>query len=252
MNETELAIELKHVSKKFRIYHERKNSLYEYIVSFFNRNNSYEELTVLDDISLTVRKGEMIGILGFNGSGKTTLLKLIAKIYYPNNGTVTTYGKLTPFLELGTGFNSELTAKDNIILYGILLGFTKNEIMKKINTIIKFAELEKFLDTKLKNFSSGMYARLAFSTAISVNPDILLVDEILSVGDIKFQEKSYSTLLDFKKQKKTIVFVSHNINEIEKHCDSVIWIHNGKIIQHGDATTVTKKYKEFALENKIT
>lgn len=243
---SEIAIELKNVNKTFRIHHEKKNSIFEYLTSIFKRNNSFEEFHVLKDISLSIKKGEMLGIIGFNGSGKTTLLKLMAQIYLPDSGNAKINGKITPFLGIGAGFSGELTAKDNIILYGVILGFTKKEITKKIDSIIKFAELEKFLDTKLKNFSSGMHSRLAFSTAISVNPDILLVDEILSVGDITFNEKSFNALMDFKKRGKTIILVSHNIDVIKIHCDRVIWIHEGKIQSDGEPLKVVEEYSKFA------
>jgi ABC-type polysaccharide/polyol phosphate transport system ATPase subunit len=244
--DVQYAIELKNITKIFRIRHEKKNSIYEYITSFFNKNNSYEDLTILRNVSLSVKKGEMLGILGLNGSGKTTLLKIITKIYAPNEGTVTTDGKIIPFLELGTGFNGELTARENIILYGIILGFTKKEIVEKIDEIIRFAELEKFLDTKLKNFSAGMNARLAFSTAMSVEPDILLVDEVLSVGDIKFQEKSFNAFMKFKKAGKTILFVSHSIDQIRENCDKALWLHDGVIRDYGDVSKVTEEYMQFA------
>ena len=187
----DISIDAKNISKNFTIYHDRASTMFEYLNSFLFRKKQTEKLDVLQNISFEVKKGEMLGIIGFNGSGKTTLLKIIANIIKPNSGKITVSGKVIPFLELGTGFNGELTAKENIVLYGLLLGFSKKEIKKKVQEIIKFAELEKFLDTKLKNFSSGMYARLAFSTAIQVDPDILLVDEVLSVGDISFQEKSF-------------------------------------------------------------
>jgi len=244
-------IELKNITKTFKIYHEKKDTLYEYLTSFLNRQRSHEELKVLDDISLSVKKGEMLGVIGFNGSGKTTLLRIIANILYPNKGKVITNGIITPFLELGTGFNGNLTAKDNIIMYGVILGLTKNEIKEKIKDIINFAELEKFLDTKLKNFSAGMNARLAFSTAIQVNPDILLVDEVLSVGDIAFQKKSFQAFMDFKKRGKTILFVTHNMDQIEQLCDQAIWLHKGKIIESGDPKIVVQKYKVFAEKNKL-
>jgi len=244
--DSNIAIEVKNVTKTFRIYHEKKNSVYEYLTSFFNKNNSFEELSVLKNISFSVKKGEMLGVIGLNGSGKTTLLKIIGKIYVPNRGYVETKGKLTPFLGLGTGFNGEFTARDNIILYGVILGFTKKEIEKKIDDIIRFAELEKFLDTKLKNFSSGMNARLAFSTAIQVDPDIMLVDEILSVGDIQFREKSFNAFMEFKKKGKTIILVSHDPQQIKSLCDNAIWIHNGTIMEYGNPNEVTEKYSEFA------
>lgn len=246
MTDSNDSIIVKNVSKNFRIYHEKRNSFYEYVTSIFNRKNTYENLTVLKDISFSVKKGEMLGIMGFNGSGKTTLLKIIGKIYSPDQGEVLTNGKLVPFLELGTGFNGELTARDNIIIYGVILGFTKKEIKEKIKEIAKFAEIEKFLDTKLKNFSSGMNARLAFSTAIQVNPDIILVDEVLSVGDITFQEKSFNTFMEYKKQGKTIVFVSHNIEQIKKFCDKAIWLHQGRIQEYDRSDIVVEKYKQFA------
>jgi len=246
--DVQYAIELKNITKTFRIHHEKKDSIYEYVTSFFNKNDYYEDLTVLRNISLSVKKGEMFGILGLNGSGKTTLLKIIAKIYAPNQGTVTTDGKITPFLELGTGFNGELTARDNIILYGIILGLTKKEIVEKIDEIIRFAELEKFLDTKLKNFSAGMNARLAFSTAMAVEPDILLVDEVLSVGDIKFREKSFDAFMKFKKTGKTILFVSHSVEQIRENCDKALWLHDGVIREQGDVGKVTEEYIQFAKE----
>ena len=242
--DSENAIELKSVSKKFLIHHERKNSIFEYLTSFFNRNNTREELHVLKDISFSMKKGETIGILGLNGSGKTTLLKIISKIYTADTGVVSVDGQVIPLLELGTGFNPELTARDNIIIYGTILGFSKNEIIKKINNIISFAELEKFLDTKLKNFSSGMSARLAFSTAIEVNPDILLIDEVLSVGDIKFQEKSFQAIMKFKEMGKTMVVVSHSTELIMKVCDRVIWIENGVIREEGVPSVVVSKYQQ--------
>lgn len=246
MEENNYSIIVKNISKSFRLFHEKRTSVFEYVTSFFNKKRTFEDLPILRDISFSVSKGQMLGIIGFNGSGKTTLLKIIGRIYRPDKGDVITNGKITPFLDLGTGFNGELTARDNIIIYGVILGFTKKEITKKIEDISKFAELEKFLDTKLKNFSSGMNARLAFSTAIQVDPDILLVDEVLSVGDISFQEKSFNAFMEFKKKGKTIVFVSHAVEQIEKLCDNVLWIHNGKIQEYGDPKTVVEKYRQFA------
>lgn len=248
--ESENVIELQNVTKTFRIHHEKRNSIYEYISSFSKGNNKFEELQVLRNISLSVKRGEMIGIMGLNGSGKTTLLKIISKIYTPNEGNVLVRGKLTPLLELGTGFNGELTARDNIILYGAILGFSKNEIIKKIRDIIQFAELEKFLDTKLKNFSSGMNARLAFATAMQVDPDILLIDEVLSVGDISFQEKSFNAIMEFRKKGKTIVFVSHAIEQVRAFCDRAVLLHQGQIHSIGKSDEVIEKYKEIAIERR--
>jgi lipopolysaccharide transport system ATP-binding protein len=240
------SIMVNNVSKSFKIHHEKKNSLYEYLTSIFERKKTFENIIVLKNISFSVKKGEMLGIIGFNGSGKTTLLKIIGKIYSPDQGKVTTSGKLIPFLELGTGFNGELTARDNIIIYGVILGFTQRQIKEKIDEIIKFAEIERFLDTKLKNFSAGMNARLAFSTAMQVDPDIMLVDEALSVGDILFQEKSFKAFMEFKKAGKTIVYVSHNLEQMKDLCDNVLWIHEGTIRDYGESKKVIKAYQEFA------
>lgn len=242
----DLSIDAKNISKEFTIYHERTSTVFEYLSSLLFRKKMSEKLNILDDISFQVKKGEMLGIIGFNGSGKTTLLKIIANILKPNSGTIKVSGKVIPLLELGTGFNVELTAKENIVLYGLLLGFSKKEIEKKIQEIIKFAELEKFLDTKLKNFSTGMYARLAFSTAIQVNPDILLVDEVLSVGDINFQEKSLHKFQEFRKENKTIIFVSHNIEQVREICDKVMWIDKGQIKFIGEPNHVIEEFLAFA------
>lgn len=245
MTESNDSIVLRGISKKFLIYHETRDSIYQYLTSILSRKKS-SELVVLDDISLSVKKGEMLGIIGFNGSGKTTLLRIIAGIYSPDKGNVITNGTITPLLGLGTGFSNELSARDNIIIYGVILGFTKKEMMEKINEIASFAGLEKFLDTKVKNLSSGMNAKLAFSTAIQVDPDILLLDEILSVGDISFREQSFNALMNFRKRGKTIVYVSHSIDQIKKLCDKVMWLHDGKIHDYGLPSDVVEKYKNFA------
>lgn len=243
---SQIAIELKNVSKSFRIHHERKNSLFEFLTSIHKRNTMTEELQVLKNLSLTIKKGELVGILGFNGSGKTTLLKIISEIYKPNNGDVLVHGKVIPILGLGIGFNPQLTARDNVIIYGMILGFSKKEITDKIANIAKFAELENFLDTKIKNFSSGMIARIAFSTALQVDPDILIVDEVLSVGDIKFREKSFNAFMEFKKKGKTILFVSHSLGQIAKICDKVMWLHDGIIRKEGLPANVINEYTLFS------
>jgi len=196
----ETAISVKNITKTFMLFHEKRDSVFEVLTKFFNRDKYYEKLLVLDNISFDVKKGETFGIIGDNGVGKTTLLRLLSGIYKPDSGSISINGSIIPFLSLGVGFQVEMTAIDNVILYGRLLGHSKKEITKKVPDILKFAELEKFGDTKLKNFSSGMFARLAFATAIQVDPDILLVDEILSVGDIGFAKKSHDAFLSFKKR----------------------------------------------------
>lgn len=248
MNNT--AIKVENLTKTFRIYHEKRDSVYEAISGFFSKKKYYEELLVLNNISFEIKKGEMFGIIGRNGIGKTTLLRLIARIYKPNSGKITVNGNLVPFLGLGAGFNGEMTARDNVILYGKLLGLHKNEIEGKIRDVIKFAELEKFEDTKLKNFSSGMYARLAFATAVQVDPDIVLMDEILSVGDVGFQKKSYETFLEFKKEKKTIVLVTHDLNTVRESCDRTMFLNDGKIVKIGESQLVINEYLEHFSDKK--
>jgi len=235
-------LEIQNVSKKFRLYHEKRSSIYDVVISSFNKKKHYEELQVLKDVSFTVKPGEMVGVLGKNGAGKTTLLRIIAGIYKPDTGKIVRNGTLIPFFSLGTGFQLELTARANILLYGILLGMSRKQIMEKVDEIIKFAELEKFEDTKLKNFSAGMYSRLAFSTAMQVDPDIILMDEIISVGDLSFQQKSYDTFLDFKKQGKSIILVTHSMDPVKTYCDRAVFLNNGIIESIGSPETVVEAY----------
>jgi len=216
--------------------------------TFFIKNHltqKNEKLEVLKDISFSVKTGEIVGILGRNGAGKTTLLRIISGVYKPDSGTVKTKGVLAPLLQVGTGFQDELEPKDNIIIYGLLLGIKKNLIKSKVNKILKFAELEKFENVKLKHFSSGMRARLGFSTALELKPDILLVDEILSVGDLAFSKKSYNEFLKFKKNNKTILFTSHNLNAIADLSDRVLLLENGSIIASGPPEQVIPIYEEL-------
>ena len=238
----ENAVELDNVSKKFRIYHEKRNSVYESITGYFDKRKYYEELQVLKNITFTIKKGETFAILGKNGSGKTTLLRILSKIYEPDYGSVSVRGSLVPFLGLGTGFQIDLTARDNVIQYGVLLGFRKREIESKIDEIIKFAELEKFSDTKLKNFSTGMYARLAFATAVQVDPDILLIDEVIQVGDLAFQRKSMDTILDFKKKGKSTIFVTHDMTPVREYCDRALFLNEGAVAAIGEPNQVIEEY----------
>ncbi len=247
-----VAIELNKVSKTFNVNSQRG------IFSFFRngktKNKNVKRLAALNDISFTIKKGETIGIIGLNGQGKTTLLKIIAGIYKPDSGTVTVNGKLAPLLQVGAGFNNELDAVDNIVIYGMLLGFKKNEIQSKIDKIIKFAELENFRHMKIKNYSSGMRARLGFATALEVDPDIMLVDEVLSVGDKAFREKSYNAFLSFKKHNKTVVFTAHSDTMITELSDRVILIDKGQIVKIGKADEVISVYKQIVADkkNKVT
>lgn len=247
-----IAIDVKNITKYFTIHHEKNNTIFEALTGIFNPKRNYEKIVVLDEVSFSVKKGEVLGIIGRNGIGKTTLLRILSGIYKPDLGTVTINGKLIPFLGLGLGFQPEMTAKANVIQYGRLLGFSKKEIKEKEKEIIKFAELEKFEDTKLKNFSSGMAARLAFSTAIQVNPDIILIDEVLSVGDHDFQKKSHERFSDFKKSSKSIVLVSHDLETVKQNCDRVIFLHDGKILAIGSSDEVVTKYLEHFGESSTT
>jgi len=228
-------IEVKELKKIFKIPTSEK--------SFFGQKK--ENLIALDDLTFSVKKGEVFGILGNNGSGKTTLLKLISEIYLPDSGSVKTFGRIAPLLQIGTGFHNELTADENIVNYGLLLGIKKQEIKKKIKDIIEFAELQKFVNMKIKHYSTGMKTRLAFSVAMQVNPDILLLDEVLSVGDIVFKRKSYQAFLKFKEKGKTIIFTSHNLVSISEICDRVMILDKGKIVDIGEPTEMIQKYKEL-------
>ena len=209
----------------------------------FTRKN--RQIIALDDVSFTVSKGEVLGIMGLNGSGKTTLLRVLSGIYLPDRGSVQVKGKLAPLLQLGTGFHKQLVASENIIMYGMLLGFSKEEITKRVPKIIEFAELEKFSSMELKQYSSGMRTRLAFATAFQINPDILLLDETLSVGDMKFRAKSFDAILSLKENNKTIVFTSHSLNMISKICDRALILQNGKLIGIGSTEAMIEKYKEM-------
>lgn len=247
---TEIAIKVENLSKNFKVYQEKGNSIFEFLTGKFARGKNYHTHEILKNINFTLNKGEMLGIVGFNGIGKTTLLRILSKIYQPTSGSVTLNGKVIPFLELGSGFQPEMTAKENIILYGVLLGIDKAEMLKKIDEILEFAGLKEYKDVKIKHFSSGMYGRLSFSTAIQVDPDIIMIDEVLAVGDISFQEKSYKKYLDFKKKGKTIVLVTHSINEIEKLCDKALLLHDGKVLSFGEPKKVVEVYKKLAEQIK--
>ncbi|RKY12279.1 MAG: ABC transporter ATP-binding protein, partial [Planctomycetota bacterium] len=211
------------------------------------QKHTYEKLYAVRDLTLKVNKGEFLGIIGKNGSGKSTLLKLIANVLQPTSGTISVNANVAPFLELGIGFQGDLTVKDNIFLYGALLGMSKNEILGKYDWIIDFAGLERFVDAKLKNLSSGMQVRLGFSITVSVESPILLVDEVLAVGDIDFQQKCYSSFEGFKKNGRTILFVSHDLNAVERFCDRVILLENGRISDIGSSVYVLDKYKNFSM-----
>lgn len=238
------AIIVENVSKRFKIPHEKKRTVYENINGMLKGSRySYEEFWALRNISFTVKRGETLGIIGENGSGKSTLLKVIAGVLYPDSGRVKVNGRIAPFLELGVGFQPELTAEENVYLYGSIMGMNRAHIKNKIDGIFEFAELGKFRNARLKNFSSGMYARLAFSTAISTEPDIILIDEALAVGDEAFQGKCYDKINEFRKGGKTIVFVSHGMETVKQLCERSILLNQGRIGSMGYSEKVVSDYR---------
>jgi ABC-type polysaccharide/polyol phosphate transport system ATPase subunit len=237
------AIEVKNLTKSFILNHERHSTLKQSLLAGFRRR--HELLTVLDNINFTVEPGEFFGIIGRNGCGKSTLLKILAGIYPPTSGSVKINGRLSPFLELGVGFQPELTAWENIFLYGTLLGLTTKQLNQKVEEIIAFSELGKFLDTKIKNYSSGMLVRLAFSVAIQADFDILLLDEVLAVGDASFQQKCFSKFREFKDNDRTIVFVSHSQSLVEEYCDRAILLENGQLVDNGQPAKVFMNYNQL-------
>jgi ABC-type polysaccharide/polyol phosphate transport system ATPase subunit len=249
----EYGVMVRGIYKSFRLYHEKKSTLYEHLVGLLNKSRSYEKLDVLKNISFDVKKGEMLGIIGRNGEGKTTLLQILSGILKPDRGTVKLFGSAVPLLALGPGFQPDLSAIDNIIMYGLYLGLRKKEIKGLVPEILAYSELERFADTKLKHFSTGMHARLGFATAVQVDPDILFVDEVLSVGDVPFREKSFQTFLTFKRRGKTIVFVSHSLEHVERLCDRAIFIQGGRIHKSGPPDEVVDAFYNFyELEHKET
>lgn len=237
----EIAIKVEHVSKTFRIPHEKITSLRGAVVSAYKKKG-YEEFKALDDVSFEVKKGEFFGVIGRNGSGKSTLLKILAGIYQADKGKVCVHGMISPFLELGIGFNPELSGRDNIYLNATVLGMTKKQIDKKFDDIVKFSELERFIDQKLKNYSSGMQVRLAFSVSIHANRDILLMDEVLAVGDSNFQSKCLEEFNKYRDMGRTVIIVTHDIAVVERYCDRAMLLRNGKIVKIGKADEVTTKY----------
>lgn len=225
-----IAIKVENVSKEFRLPHEKTTSIKSAVVGFYKHKRSFEKQQTLSNISFEIKKGEFFGIVGRNGSGKSTLLKLLAGIYTPSNGEIHLKGKLTPFIELGVGFNPELTGRENVFLNGALLGFDRKEMETMYNDIVSFAELKKFMDQKLKNYSSGMQVRLAFSIAIRAKSDILLIDEVLAVGDSAFQRKCYEVFTQLRREGRTIVFVTHDMSAVERFCDKALVIKDGNMI----------------------
>lgn len=228
------------VHKTFNVYMDKANTIKEKLM-FFKRNRK-QKREVLKGINLRIKKGETVALIGVNGSGKSTLLKLMTKIIYPNKGEIITTGKLTSLLELGAGFHPDFSGRENIYFNASIFGLTRKEIDERLDSIIEFSELGSFIDNPVRTYSSGMYMRLAFSVAINVNADILLIDEILSVGDQHFQEKCFKKMQELKEQGKTMVFVTHSMESVKQLCDRAVWLYNGEIRMDGDTTEVVDEY----------
>jgi ABC-2 type transport system ATP-binding protein len=238
-------IQVKNLKKSFFLPHQRHDSLVEFLsnpLRLFKPGG--EQFTVLKDIDLDIHQGEFVGIMGRNGSGKSTLLKILAGIYTPTSGSVKVTGKMVPFLELGVGFNPELTGRENIYLNGIILGMPKDFLKKKYQEIVEFSELEKFMDMPLKNYSSGMQVRLAFSIAIMADADIYILDEVLAVGDLAFQKKCFDVFKNYKEQRKTIVLVTHAPGSVRDFCDRAVFLKDGVLQINGSVEEVIKAYEQ--------
>lgn len=248
-NSSDVALKVEHVSKSFRLPTEKANGIKQAFINRMQGKTGYTKQEVLKDISFEVKKGDFFGIVGRNGSGKSTLLKLISQIYTPDSGKITVNGSLVPFIELGVGFNPELTGRENVYLNGAMLGFSEEEIDVMYDEIVEFAELHDFMDQKLKNYSSGMQVRLAFSVAIKARGDILVLDEVLAVGDEAFQRKCFSYFSELKKHKKTVILVTHDMNAIQQFCTRAIMIERGKIVAEGDVLRVSHKYQELFINH---
>jgi len=226
-----IAIRVVDVAKTFKLPHEKSNSLKGAFINFYRHNRTYEKQQVLENISFEIKKGEFFGIVGRNGSGKSTLLKLLAGIYSPDSGIIQVNGKLTPFIELGVGFNPELTGRENVYLNGALLGFNRKEMELMYPEVVEFAEIERFMDQKLKNYSTGMQVRLAFSIAIRAQTEILVLDEVLAVGDEAFQNKCLTYFTKLKQEHQTVILVTHDMNNITRFCDRALVIDKSRIIK---------------------
>ncbi|MGV8911278.1 MAG: ABC transporter ATP-binding protein [Rhodoglobus sp.] len=236
----DIAVRVDHVSKSFRMYHERNQTLKSAIMR--GRTSVHEDFWALKDVTFDVPAGSTFGLIGSNGSGKSTLLKCLANIYYPNKGTVTHYGKMAAMLEVGSGFHHELSGRDNIFLNGSILGMSKKQITAKLDEIVDFSGVEQFIDQPVKNYSSGMFVRLGFAIAINVDPDILVVDEVLAVGDAEFQAKCFQKFRDFKTAGKTVILVSHDTRTVQSLCDQAAWINKGELQSVGAADTTIAAY----------
>ena len=237
------ALELSHISMRFNLSKEKTDTLKDYMIKAIRRQLKFNEFWALKDVSFSVEKGDRVGILGLNGAGKSTLLKVIAGVFKPTEGTVKKVGKVAPLIELGAGFENEYTGAENIFLNGALRGYSKEFIQEKYNEIIEFSELGEFIDVPVKNYSSGMRARLGFSIATTVSPEILILDEVLSVGDAKFRKKSEKKIMDMFDQGVTVLFVSHSLEQVRRLCNKAMILDHGKLVAYGDIEEVADQYE---------
>lgn len=238
-----MMIRAKNISMRYLMTYDRIQSIKEYMVQLVKRKIKYEEFWALKDVSFEIEKGEVVGIIGHNGAGKSTLLKVISGILKPTSGELEVNGNIVPMLELGSGFDHDLTGRENIFLNGAILGYTEMYLKEKYDEIVDFSELDKFIDVPIRNYSSGMLMRLAFSIATVVQPEILIVDEILAVGDAAFQEKSKARMLELMGGGTTVLFVSHSLEQIREMCDRVIWLEHGNVQMIGETETVCNSYQ---------
>lgn len=242
--EQETIINVEHVSMRFNLSSEKFDSFKEYVIKSLKKQVSYDEFWALKDVSFEVKRGDSLGLIGLNGSGKSTMLKTIAGVLKPTKGTVTVGGNIAPLIELGAGYDMDLTARENVFLNGALLGYNRAQMEAQYEDIVEFSELRDFMDVPVKNFSSGMVSRLAFAIATIGIPDILIVDEVLSVGDFRFQEKCEARIQNMKDQGTTILFVSHSIEQVKKICNKVVWLDHGVLKMFGDAQEICSIYEK--------
>lgn len=247
---SEVVISVENVSILFNLNKEKVDNLKEYVIKILKRQINFTEFWALTDISFTVNKGERLGVLGFNGAGKSTLLKTVAGVLKPTKGSVHVEGVIAPMIELGAGFDSNYTGKENIFLYGATMGYSRKYIQERYDEIVAFSELEKFIDVPIKNYSSGMRARLGFSIATAVEPEVLILDEVLSVGDAKFRNKSEKKIVDMFEKGITVLFVSHNTEQVRRICDKAIILDKGKIIANGEVNEVCDIYDSLVNSGK--
>lgn len=250
MEKQDIALAVDHVGMKFNLSKEKVDNLKEYFIKFIKKELTYQEFWALKDVTFDVKRGEHLGIVGLNGAGKSTLLKVIAGVLKPTEGSVKTKGKIVPLLELGAGFDKQYTGAENIYLYGSLLGYSKEFITSKFDEIVEFSELGEFIEVPVKNYSSGMRARLGFSIATVVKPDILILDEVLSVGDAQFRKKSEAKIQSMFDQGVTVLFVSHSLEQVKRICDRAIMLEHGTVIAHGDVMDVANIYNEKLQQKK--